>query len=141
VSAGAAGGCHICDAVGASDRHLYSDATWCAFSPADVPGWVMLATREHVRGMWDLSPEQADTLGQLIRAVGGAVVEATGAHRAHLVYLGESALHFHLMFLPRNEHEPPLLDNSPLVAAAQATGDVEAVRTVAARIRRRLAAD
>jgi diadenosine tetraphosphate (Ap4A) HIT family hydrolase len=139
VSACVAEGCHVCDAVGARERHLYSDATWFAFSPAEVPGWVMLATREHVQGMWDLSSEQAESLGPLVRAIGGAVVEATGAHRAHLVYLGESALHFHLMFLPRNEQEPPLLDNSPLVAAAQATGDVEAVRAVAARIRGMLA--
>jgi hypothetical protein len=95
----------------------------------------MLATNEHVGGMWNLSTEQADTLGPLLRAVARSVVEATGAHRAHMVYLGESALHFHLLFVPRKEDEPPLFDNSPLVGAAQTQLDPEHARSVAAYIR------
>src|ERR1700755_1065705 len=63
--------CPIC-AAAADEQHLHDDGVWFAFSPADVPGWVMLGTRAHVEGMWSLAAEQAAGLGPLVRALGPA---------------------------------------------------------------------
>lgn len=127
--------CHICRAVADGGSHVYDEGAWVAYAAADVPGWVMLATKEHLEGMWSLSVEQSVGLGPAIRALGRAVIETTGAQRAHLVFLGESGLHFHLGFFPRAAGEPPLLDNAPLIEAAQTAADAERARVLAQRIR------
>lgn len=133
--------CHICAAYADRERHVYDEGAWFAFESGDVPGWVMLGTKKHTEGMWSLSAEDATGLGPAIRAVGRAVKQATNAQRVHLVFLGEHALHFHLGFFPRAEGEAALLDNGPLLEAAQTRADAEQVRAVAARIRSTLAGE
>jgi diadenosine tetraphosphate (Ap4A) HIT family hydrolase len=133
--------CHFCAAYADRERRVYDGGAWFAFATGDVPGWVMLATKKHTEGMWSLSAEEAAGVGGAISAVGRAVKEATGAQRVHLVFLGEHALHFHLGFFPRADGESPLLDNAPLLAAAQTRVDAEQARAVAERIRSALAAE
>jgi diadenosine tetraphosphate (Ap4A) HIT family hydrolase len=118
---------------------VYDEGPWFAFAAADVPGWIMLASKQHVDGMWSLSADQADKLGAAIRAVGRAVIEATGAHRAHMVYLGESGLHFHLGFFPRAADDPPLLSNAAMLEQASSGADPERARVVSDAIRTSLA--
>lgn len=132
-------GCHICDASADVESHVYDDGAWVAFATANVPGWVMLATKEHLEGMWSLSADDAAGLGAATRAVSQAVKQATGAHRVHLVFLGESAIHFHLGFFPRAEGEAPLFDASPLVEASKTLVDPERARATAELIRVALA--
>jgi diadenosine tetraphosphate (Ap4A) HIT family hydrolase len=134
-------GCTICQIYASRERHVYDDGAWFAFATGDVPGWVMLASKEHAEGTWGLSAEQAAGLGPAIRAVGRAVKQATAAQRVHTVFLGEHALHFHLGFFPRADGEPPLLDNTPLVGAAQADADPERARALEERIRAMLASE
>lgn len=126
--------CHICDALHDREHHVYDEDGWFAFAAAEVPGWMMLGTKQHVEGMWSMSPAQAAALGPAVRALGQALKQATGAHRCHIVYLGESGLHCHLAFFPREHGEPALLDNKPLLAAARSNRDPERAREIAERV-------
>lgn len=85
-------------AAGAADDIVVEDDDWVGCNVGDVPGWTMLATREHVEGAHALSEAQAATLGGHVRRLGVAVTAATGADRVHVVYLGESSRHFHFGF-------------------------------------------
>jgi diadenosine tetraphosphate (Ap4A) HIT family hydrolase len=116
-------------------QRTYDSGPWAAYLVADVPGWVILAARQHVEGMWSLSPEQASGLGQAVRSIGAAVKAVTGAELVHLVYLGASALHFHIGFFPRQPGEPALFDNTRLAEAAQNKVDSERARSVGSDIR------
>jgi diadenosine tetraphosphate (Ap4A) HIT family hydrolase len=127
-------GCHICKAFADSQQFVYDDGPWFAFA-AGAPGWVMLGTKEHREGMWSLSADDAAGLGPAIRAVGGAVKQVTNAHRVHMVFLGETGLHFHLGFFPRAAGDRALLDNAPLIEAARGQVDTDQVRVIAERIR------
>jgi diadenosine tetraphosphate (Ap4A) HIT family hydrolase len=129
--------CHVCATLTStsSDQLVYDDGLWAGYLVADVPGWVMLAAKQHVEGMWSLSPEQASGLGDAVRSIGSAVKATTGADRVHLVYLGQSAPHFHMGFFPRLAGEPALFDNARLADAARSQVDPERARTVGADIR------
>lgn len=131
--------CHVCKAFADDQRFVYDEGPWFAFA-TDVPGWLMLGTKEHQEGMWNLSADDAVALGPAIRALGSAVKQVTNAHRVHMVFLGETGLHFHLGFFPRAEGDPPLLDSAPLGAAAQTQADPEQARVLEQRIRLTLAA-
>jgi len=127
--------CHVCDGLaGAEDRVVYDDPAWRAFQVAEVPGWVMLAPKEHVEGMWGLSDEQSARFGPALRDLSAAVKQATGADRVYLMYLGESAKHFHAGLFPLAPGAEPLVDNSRIAAAAVA-GDPERAQSVRAAIR------
>jgi diadenosine tetraphosphate (Ap4A) HIT family hydrolase len=130
-------GCHMCATLStaAPEQIVYDKGPWSAFLTADVPGWVMLATKDHTEGMWSLSPDQAEGLGEAVQLIGAAVKETTGAERIHLVYLGDSALHFHVGFFPRPAGEPGLFDNSRLVATVGSEADPDQARTLGAGIR------
>jgi diadenosine tetraphosphate (Ap4A) HIT family hydrolase len=115
--------CHVCDGLaGGEDRVVYDDPVWRAFQVAEVPGWIMLAPKEHVEGTWGLTDEQSERFGRALRDVSAAVKEATGADRVYCMYLGESARHFHAGLFPLQPGEEPLVDNSRIAAAA-AAGD------------------
>jgi diadenosine tetraphosphate (Ap4A) HIT family hydrolase len=129
--------CHVCATLKAvsSDQLVYDSGTWAAYPVADVPGWVMLAARQHVEGMWSLSPEQASGLGEAVRSIGAAVKAVTGADRVHLVFLGEASPHFHIGFFPRRTGEQALFDNARLAETAQSTVDPDRARAIGAAIR------
>jgi diadenosine tetraphosphate (Ap4A) HIT family hydrolase len=134
------GACHVCAAVEAAtpDGLVYDRGPWAAYAVADVPGWVMLASRRHAEGMWALDAEESSTLGEAIQAIGVAVKSETGAERIHLVYLGENALHFHMGFFPLQAGEEALFPNQGLVDHIQAHADADTARSVADRIRANL---
>ena len=134
------GECHICATLSSGDpgQVILDDGTWQVFNVAGVPGWTMLAPHEHVEGVSGLSDAQAERLGPLLKRVGAAVQSATGAQRVHVVYLGDSALHFHVGLFPRQAGEVGLLDNARMVAEVKERQDPEAARPLSALIREQL---
>jgi diadenosine tetraphosphate (Ap4A) HIT family hydrolase len=129
--------CHVCRTLAEPEPEqiVYDEGPWFAFLAANVPGWVMLATKEHVDGMWGLSPEAAAGLGPLLQRFGAAVKDVTGADRVHLVYLGENALHFHVGFFPRLPGEPALLENGRMVEEVETLADPDRARELGAAVR------
>jgi diadenosine tetraphosphate (Ap4A) HIT family hydrolase len=135
--------CHVCESLSAGDSEqlVYEDDDWVAFQVAAVPGWVTLATREHVEGADGLSASQADRLGGALRRLTGGLREVTGASRVHVVYLGESALHFHLALFPRRPEEPSLIGNDRIVAAVAEGADAEQAESLRKALREAIARD
>ena len=118
---------------------MLDDGTWCAYQVAEVPGWIMLATREHVDGPDGLTNGQADSLGHHIRTVGAALKQTTAAERVHVVYLGEAARHFHAGFFPRVAGQEPLLGNDRVLAEVESAADPAGAATVRASVRELIA--
>jgi diadenosine tetraphosphate (Ap4A) HIT family hydrolase len=133
--------CHICALYADRARHIYDDGPWFAGAVADVPGWVMLGTKEHLEGTASLSAEDAAGLGPALRAVGRAVQQATGAERVHMVFLGEAARHFHLAYFPRAAGEPALFDNGRLLETVKTASDAGRAAAVTEQLRSLLAGE
>ena len=132
--------CHICE-MGRStapETTIYADGLWTAGTVADVPGWVMLWTNRHTDGPWELSADEASSFGPLYVGLARAVREACKGERVYLLYLGENALHFHAMLVPRRADAPPDLRGPGIVAKAGELADRESALRVAASIRQRL---
>jgi diadenosine tetraphosphate (Ap4A) HIT family hydrolase len=133
--------CHVCEALASADPDgvVYEDAAWLGYQVGHVPGWITLATREHVEGMEAMTDEQADAFGHAVRTVGGAVKAATQANRVHVVYLGEAARHVHAGLFPRRADQSPLLDNAGLVAELGSAADPQRAKAVREDVRRAVA--
>jgi diadenosine tetraphosphate (Ap4A) HIT family hydrolase len=129
--------CHICRQVADADAEsiVLRDERWIAYNVADVPGWTMLATREHIEGARGLTEAHALPLGGHIRALGTAVADVTGADRVHVVHLGDTSKHFHIGFFPRQAGEAGLFDNNGMPAEVAERRDVPRARTTASAIR------
>ena len=131
--------CHICHAY-ENERHVYDTGPWFGWVVANVPGWVFLATKEHVEGIAALSPADAAPLGPAMQVLAAAVQAETGADRVQVVYLGENALHVHLGFFPRRPGEGPIVDNGPMLAELKERADAAAAQAFAERVRVAIAA-
>jgi diadenosine tetraphosphate (Ap4A) HIT family hydrolase len=114
---------------------VLDDGPFLAFQMADVPGWIMLATKDHVEGVDGLPDATADALGLTTRRVVTAIKRATEAERVHVVYIGEHARHFHLALLPRRSGEPALVGNERMLAAIDSDADPAGSASVRIRIR------
>ena len=129
--------CHVCEAIhdAPDDRRVLDLPDWSAYQIGEVPGWITLAPKVHVEGPDQLTDAQAGSLGEHLRHVGRAIRMATGAERIHVVYLGESARHFHASLFPRRFGQPPLLGNERLIAELAADADPDGAATARDAIR------
>jgi diadenosine tetraphosphate (Ap4A) HIT family hydrolase len=134
-------GCLICDhfARVSADATVWSDADWIASGMSDVPGWVMVATRQHSEGSWGLSDREAATAGPVLRALSRALKEAVGAERVHLMAQGEHAVHFHYLMTARGPGDTPIFDTAELARRSPALADRAQASAAAERIRTLLA--
>lgn len=84
--------------------HLVDDGTWLvghgptAFWPR---GTLLIESRRHFLDYADFTPEEAASLGRLVRRLTAPVKAATGAPRVHLWSCMEGTPHFHLWLVPR----------------------------------------
>jgi diadenosine tetraphosphate (Ap4A) HIT family hydrolase len=132
--------CHVCKTLGSvdADQVVLDEGPWTATLMANVPGWVQLATKEHVEGPWSLGAEAAASLGPAVARIASALKRETGADRVHVVYLGQNALHFHLGFFPRQPGQDALLETGTMVSEMTATADPEKARALGAALRTNL---
>lgn len=133
--------CHVCEALQATDadRIVYEADGWVGYQLADVPGWTTLAPREHVEGPGELSAEQAAGFGPAVRVVGRILADVTGATRTHVVYLGETARHFHASLLPRSAGQAAVFTPDLLVAEIEHQGDPSRAAEIRDAVRSALA--
>jgi diadenosine tetraphosphate (Ap4A) HIT family hydrolase len=117
----------------------FDDGVWAARSLLDVPGWLFLATKDHVEFTWNLTDAQAASLGVVLRSLSGALREASGAERVHVIGLGETAPHFHLALLGRRPGEEPAFTGAPLGERASTAADPERARAITGKVREALA--
>jgi diadenosine tetraphosphate (Ap4A) HIT family hydrolase len=129
--------CHVCTLLGSvePEQVVLDEGPWTATLMANVPGWIQLATKEHVEGPWSLDEDEAATLGSALSRVASALKSETGADRIHVVYLGENALHFHLGLFPRRPGEEALLENGRIAEEVTATADQAKAQALGAALR------
>jgi len=131
--------CKICgmlDATAPEDVVLAGDH-WGVVAMQDVPGMVMVFTRDHDLGVGTMSGTSAAELGPMIRTLSSEIVASGAFERTSVIYLGDNAIHTHFMILGRRAGEPPLYDNTPLLARF-ADKDRDRARSIAANLRRAL---
>ena len=117
--------CHICARFGkaAAEDLAWSDDNWVAGNILGVPGWVMVATRQHTEGSWALTDAQAASMGSVLRSITAAVKQVADAERVHLIAQGETALHFHYLIIARRKGETPIFDGGELGRRGPALAD------------------
>ncbi len=129
--------CHVCKLLGSADagQIILDEGPWTATLMANVPGWVQLATKEHVEGPWSLGDEAAASFGPAVARIAAALKRETGADRVHLVYLGQNALHFHVGFFPRQPGQEALLETGRMVEEMTNTADPEKAQALGGALR------
>lgn len=84
--------------------HLVDDGTWrvghgpTGFWPR---GTLLIESHRHYLDYADFAPDEAASLGPLVRRLTQPLKEATGAPRIHVFSSMEGAPHFHLWLVPR----------------------------------------
>jgi diadenosine tetraphosphate (Ap4A) HIT family hydrolase len=102
--------CAICAMVGGEPVNgwIYADPSWVAGTLAglEIPGWIVLALRRHAEAPAPLTPREAADMGEAVRVVSNAIVEATGAERVYLQAYGERESHWHVLLSGRGAEIP-----------------------------------
>jgi len=74
-----------------------------------LPGWLVITSERHVRGLYDLAGQELAALGPLTAEVMRAQQAALGAEHVYAFAIGDLLLHFHLHLVPRFPHTPERL--------------------------------
>jgi len=100
--AGDTADCAICKMASriSEQRIIERGEHWVAHA-TNVPGWVMIATTRHGEWSWDLTPEETGTMGAMVAMASHAIRQVCDAERVYMIGLGENALHFHFLLIPR----------------------------------------
>jgi diadenosine tetraphosphate (Ap4A) HIT family hydrolase len=88
--------------------------------PSPLPGWLVLTTERHARGLYDLDDRELRALGPAAAAAMRAQRAALGAEHVYALALGDVLLHFHLHLVPRFADTPPRLRGRGAFDAAPA---------------------
>ena len=117
--------CVVCETV--ADRFrppggvVYRDARFVAYGiPSPVLGYVIVASRRHVRGLYDLDDAEAAAFGPLLIRIQRAQMAALGADHAYAFVLGDKVPHFHAHVVPRYADPPAHLRGGRLFHATDA---------------------
>ena len=145
-------GCESC-AYTSGERHapggrVYENEHWLVEHVGSpwVTGTMVVKTKVHREALWELTPDEAGSLGPTLQLVSRALVAALGAERVWLLMMvdGSPPYHVHMLLLPRYpEGELPaetaaaLSDAQHLVQ--QATDRLDQVDTEALSVRVRMA--
>lgn len=109
--------------------------------PSPVPGWVVLSSERHVRGLYDLDEPTARELGAFAARVMRAQRQVLGAEHAYAFAIGDVLRHFHLHLVPRYPDTPPhLWGRAVFEAAAHEHRPAEELEAAAQRLAQALAA-
>jgi diadenosine tetraphosphate (Ap4A) HIT family hydrolase len=88
---------------------VYEDPRWIVRSVSPTPavaGWLIVQARRHVSDISELSVEEADSFGPLLKSLAERLRESTGALRIYTGSLNEGTPHFHTHLLPRLPRMP-----------------------------------
>jgi diadenosine tetraphosphate (Ap4A) HIT family hydrolase len=91
-------------------KSIFENDSWRimhAFNTS-LPGWLIIGALRHIETLADLTPEEAASLGELIRKTSKAVKQVTGAVKIYSIMFAEhrqvSHVHFHIV--PRHANTP-----------------------------------
>lgn len=110
--------------------------------PSPVPGWVVISSERHVRGLYDLDEPTARELGAFAARVMRAQRQALGAEHAYAFAIGDVLRHFHLHLVPRYRDTPPhLWGRAVFEASAQEHRPAEELEAAARILAQALASE
>jgi histidine triad (HIT) family protein len=66
-----------------------------------IAGWMVLTSRVHARGIYDLPDEALSAIGPLAARVMKEQKKALGAEHVYAMAIGDALLHSHLHLIPR----------------------------------------
>lgn len=108
--------CICCDIVAGRVRPpggvVWSDERFVVAGfadPSPLRGYVVVQSRRHVRGLYDLDAAEAAALGPLLIRLQRAQKSALGAEHAYAFVLGDRVHHFHAHVVPQFPDTPPHL--------------------------------
>ena len=144
-------GCESC-AYNSGERHapggrVYENEHWLVEHVGSpwVTGTMVVKTKVHREALWELTPDEAGSLGPTLQAVSQALVAALDAERVWLLMMvdGSPPYHVHMLLLPRYpEGELPAKTAAALADAQhlveQATDLLDQVDTEALSVRARM---
>ncbi len=70
--------------------------------PCPLAGWMMLVSRAHRAGPWELDDVEAAEFGAVVGGLSRAVRAATGCERTYLLSFNEAVPHMNLHVVPRH---------------------------------------
>jgi diadenosine tetraphosphate (Ap4A) HIT family hydrolase len=134
------GHCHICELLveTGDEAIVHRGPDWSVINMREAPSIMMLMTSAHDDGFASLTPAAAARMGQLIQAMSAQMVETGGCDRTALVYVGDNALHTHMLLIGRTEGDAPVADMTPLRAKMAAAKDPAAAKAMVQALRRRI---
>jgi diadenosine tetraphosphate (Ap4A) HIT family hydrolase len=74
--------------------------------PYTDPGELIVKSRRHCESLAELTPEEAQALGPLLKAAVGALERVVNAERIYAVSFNERIRHVHFLLLPRTAAMP-----------------------------------
>ena len=144
-------GCESCAYTSGERRapggRVYENEHWLVEHVGSpwVTGTMVVKTQAHREALWELTPDEAGSLGLTLQAVSRALVVALGAERVWLLMMvdGSPPYHVHMLLLPRYpEGELPAETAAALADAQhlvrQATDRLDQVDTEALSVRARM---
>jgi diadenosine tetraphosphate (Ap4A) HIT family hydrolase len=99
----------IAGEVSAPGGAILDDGTWFLShhtGPFTDPGELILKTRRHVESLSELTREEADSLGAILRSAIQALEQVVAAERIYAVSFNERVRHLHFLLLPRTAGMP-----------------------------------
>jgi diadenosine tetraphosphate (Ap4A) HIT family hydrolase len=135
-------GCLACDLlagrIDVPGGRIAETEHWCAehcVGPFGV-GAVVVKTKDHVEGLWEVSDAAAAELGPFLRQMSGAIIDCLGAERVYLtMWVDKPPLHVHMVLYPRwpgEEERGPAIDEKRYAAGEP---EPEAAAEAAERLR------
>jgi diadenosine tetraphosphate (Ap4A) HIT family hydrolase len=108
-----AGQCSACAEVAgllsAPGGVIVDDGLWYVShhtGPYTDPGELIVKPRRHCESLAELTPEEAQALGPLLKAAVGALERVVNAERIYAVSFNERIRHVHFLLLPRTAAMP-----------------------------------
>lgn len=109
--------CKTCEMIAARDAgtaplwdSIFRTQFWDLVHSYDtaLPGWLVLVARRHIVAIHEMTEEEAEELGTLIRWVSIALKEVTGCLKTYVIQFAEAAEHPHVHFhvIPRMADQP-----------------------------------
>jgi diadenosine tetraphosphate (Ap4A) HIT family hydrolase len=91
------------DQLPQSERLYLNDGWRVAHGWSSLPGWLVVVLRRHAAALDELTAEEADSLGSLLRAASVALKEAVGCEKTYVILFAEQSRysHVHLHVVPR----------------------------------------
>jgi diadenosine tetraphosphate (Ap4A) HIT family hydrolase len=106
--------CSVCEElagrIAAPGGAVYRNAWWEVAhhtGPWTDPGELIVKARRHAESLSALTPEEAGTLGPVLRAAVAAVEQVVRPERVYVASYGERVRHVHFFLLPRTSSLPP----------------------------------